>query len=144
MKLRRAQSDDSHHAVVNVTPLIDVVMCLIIFYLLVGKLAMEQRTRMILPSSGTGITQIDPGIITIEIPTDPALGQARLDGRTVSVSELKSALVARLGVNASLAVQLRADRALPFSRVQPVLDACREAGLATVRLATSRVAGGAS
>lgn len=142
MKLRRAQTEDTHSAVVNVTPLIDVVMCLIIFYLLVGKLAMEQRTKMVLPSSGSGITQIEPSVLTIEIPTDPALGEARLDGRTVSLAELKSSLSTKVAANATLAVQLRADRAMPFSRVQPVLDACREAGLSTVRLATMRAAGG--
>lgn len=142
MKLRRAQTEDTHSAVVNVTPLIDVVMCLIIFYLLVGKLAMEQRTKMVLPSSGSGITQIEPSVLTIEIPTDPALGEARLDGRTVSLAELKSNLSTKVAANATLAVQLRADRAMPFSRVQPVLDACREAGLSTVRLATMRAAGG--
>ncbi len=139
MKFHRIHHEDDHHAVINVTPLIDVVMCLIIFYLLVGKLAMDQRTRMTLPSSGAGINQIEPSVLTIEVPTDPELGDARLDGKTMSIAELKAALEKRVGLKKNLAVQLRADRTAPFSRVQPVLDACRDSGLSTVRLATMRV-----
>jgi len=138
MRLRRAQVDDTHIAAVNVTPLIDVVMCLIIFYLLVGKLAMEQRAKMILPSTAEGISQIEPSVLTIEIPTDPALGEARLDGQTLSIAELQAALTTKVSQNSSQAVQLRADRSLPYSRVAPVLEACRLSGLSTVRLATMR------
>ena len=39
---------------INVTPMIDVVMCLIVFYLIVGRLAADQRSGMRLPRHGRG------------------------------------------------------------------------------------------
>jgi len=54
-------------AKINVTPLIDVVMVLIIFYLIVGKLAAERQGHVQLPSSAVGVQAEthDPVIVTI-------------------------------------------------------------------------------
>ena len=46
---------------VNVTPLIDVVMVMIIFFLIVGKLATDADARLRLPQSGIGTTTQQPG-----------------------------------------------------------------------------------
>ena len=45
---------------INVTPLIDVVMVLIVFYLIVGKLATDSAARVELPRA-TGAQQQDRG-----------------------------------------------------------------------------------
>lgn len=141
MRLRRAHVDDGHSAVVNVTPLIDVVMCLIIFYLLVGKLAFDQRVKLALPESGAGITQIEATVAQVELPADERDGPVILNGERLTVASLTERLREKVARDPGVAVQLRADRDLPFARVAPVLEACREAGLTTVRLATRRAAG---
>ena len=56
MKFRSLQ----HHAPtgkINVTPLIDVVMVLIVFYLIVGQLAADRRARVDLPASVIGVQE---------------------------------------------------------------------------------------
>src|SRR5262245_29295771 len=51
---------------INVTPLIDVVMCLIIFYLLVGKLATDRKVQIKLPESTVG-AEAEPEVLIVNI-----------------------------------------------------------------------------
>ena len=128
---------------INVTPLIDVVMVLIILYLIVGKLASERQARVELPSSGVG-AQADahnPVVVTVLAADRPGAHHVILiDGQEVADGGLESVLRARVSADpGSSVVQVRADRRLPYSDVAPVIKACREVGLTTLRLITERV-----
>ena len=117
---------------VNVTPMIDVVMCLIVFYLIVGRLVLERRGEVSLPISTVGDAvpeHADPAVISVERG-----GTIRLDGREVTMAGLADALALR----ADRRVRLRGDRSLPFDSIRPVLDACRDAGIDAVELATEQ------
>ena len=67
-----------------------------------------------------------------------------VDGHPVATSDgLVAVLKARVSADpTSTVVQVRADRRLPYSDVSPVIKACRDAGLTTLRLVTERVGGG--
>lgn len=135
MLLRRPHHEANHGAI-NVTPLIDVVMCLIIFYLLVGQLATARNMPMRLPTANAGLSQIEPSVLTIEL--EPDVDRVRVAGVPMAVADLQAALSAQVSQTPGLAVQLRADRDAPYERLRPVLDACRNAGLSTLRLAATR------
>jgi biopolymer transport protein ExbD len=61
---------------INVTPLIDVVMCLIIFFLIVGKLAADERTQIDLPTTTIGDAQrAEAGVIVSVALLEDASGQ---------------------------------------------------------------------
>jgi biopolymer transport protein ExbD len=127
---------------INVTPLIDVVMVLIIFYLIVGKLAAQRQGHVELPASGIG-TQADahdPVIVTVLASEAPGAHHIILvDGHEVPDDGLESVLRSRVSANpSSSVVQVRADRRLPYSDVAPVIKACRDVGLTTLRLVTER------
>lgn len=125
---------------INVTPLIDVVMVLIIFYLLVGKLASDRLTPVALPASNVGLTDTtSPGlVITItQVPNSPDAA-IHFNDTPIALANLPTLLRAGSANSASASISIRADRQLPFAQIRPVLDACREAGLTSVRLATRR------
>lgn len=132
---------------VNVTPMIDVVMCLIIFFLLVGRLVVEQRAEMPLPPSRTGDAQKLPEPVFINVaarrdPLNPALTtgvRVQIDRDEVGLDQIGPALSQRLASTPTAMVHLRAERTLPFEAVEPVLRACREIGVGSVRLATEKV-----
>lgn len=126
---------------INVTPLIDVVMCLIVFYLIVGKLAADRQARIQLPDAGIGAPEGSERAIVINImPLDP--GQARprilVGDMPVAEADLENVLKAQLAATPGLNIQLRADRSLDYGAIAPVIEACRRTGLASVRLATER------
>ncbi|GJQ28752.1 MAG: biopolymer transporter ExbD [Phycisphaerae bacterium] len=122
---------------VNVTPLIDVVMVLIIFYLIVGNLARAPLPKVALPSSGTGVAEEDTAVILNVLPA-PGGPRVVIDGIEVAVEDLPALLKARLHDPASASVLLRADRSLAFGEVSPIVEACREAGLTSVKLVARR------
>lgn len=128
-------------AKINVTPLIDVVMCLIIFYLLVFRLASDRLTPVDLPSTATGTRSEQTRSLVITITGSPR--RIVVDGVEVPASGLPGVLAARMPADpaARPPVQVRADRSLPYADVAPVLDACRAAGVASVRLVTERTGG---
>lgn len=142
MKFRSLQ----HHAPtgkINVTPLIDVVMVLIVFYLIVGKLAADRRARVDLPSSVIGVQEEAAAAkrpIVITLANRRGTTAIDVDGSPIAdAAALKTLLK---GLDASnRPVQLRADRGLEYGSVSPLLDACREAGVASVKLATKRAPG---
>lgn len=116
---------------VNVTPMIDVLMCLIIFYLIVGQLATHAKSTIRPPVSGVGAPLTPGAPATIEILPDQTL---RLNGEALTPDELAVRLRALAGND--LEVHLLADRELPYRAVAPALAICRELGLTSVRLIT--------
>lgn len=123
-----------------VTPLIDVIMVLIIFYLIVGQLAVKDHGPLRLPATATGVNETGSGDpIILSVGAD---GIITLEGTPVdNVSLLKDALLA---VNAKdRSVQLRADKDLEYKAVAPVVEACRSAGVASLKLVTTRGGGAA-
>lgn len=129
---------------VNVTPMIDVIMVLIVFYLIVGKLAVDQSARVRLPAAFAGMTDTQRGITLAILPSDVenAPPVILLEGQPVTIAALPDAIRMRMPELASgkqlVPLHLRADRRLTYGAVQPLIDACRQAGVLTMKLVASR------
>lgn len=124
---------------INVTPLIDVIMVLIVFYLLVGRLASD-RAKVDLPETGAGARSDAVPSHVLSITSD-ASGRPRyaLDEEAVPAADLAARLRSAIPDPANAGtVHIRADRLLSFSAVEPALTACREAGLSSVKLVAER------
>jgi biopolymer transport protein ExbD len=158
--MRRRRTHREHHSSeINVTPLIDVVMCLIIFYLMVGKLATDRKTPVTLPESAVG-AEAEHGMLIVNVArpvpgvetATPAAGgwpsetaaaaRVVVDGTPLESEEALQRLVrARLDADGSLVVQIRAEQEFAFGVVAPVMRACTRGGAKSVRLAARREAG---
>ena len=111
----------------NMTPMIDVVFLLIIFFLVSSHLAQrENRIPVELPRALSG--QQD---IPVEIPrltlTVRADGSLWLAGRPTDASRLRSRLSDRRQQSGEeLELRIRCDRNVPYAAVEPILaDAVR-------------------
>lgn len=120
---------------INVTPMIDVVMCLIVFYLIVGRLAADQRTGMRLPQTEVGQTEKVQELLVINVLPDERIV---IDTQTIPRAALEQTIRERLAARPDVVVEIRGARELPFASVSSVIAACKEAGVASVRLATER------
>ncbi len=72
---------------VNVTAMIDVVMCLIIFYMLVGKLVLDTRSDVFLPESRAGDEEREADTIVLNIVPRAPSGEGAaiiVDGREIA------------------------------------------------------------
>jgi biopolymer transport protein ExbD len=124
---------------INVTPLIDVVMCMIVFYLIVGKLAADVRSPMRLPEARHAEKSARPEMLVINVLPGDAGARIEVESAGVDLAVLPAAIRARLAEQPETVVQVRASRDLAYGAVKPVIDACRDAGLPAVRLAAERV-----
>ncbi len=123
----------------NMTPMIDVVFLLIIFFLVSSHLA-RQETQMALPlpgaDSGEAAPQDERPRVTINVRGD---GTLMLAGHRVQAEQLQQRLRQRLADSgASLEVRIRGDRQVPYGSVEPVMLACARAGIWNVTYAVYR------
>jgi biopolymer transport protein ExbD len=150
MRLRRSITSPPTAEAVNATPLIDVVMCLILFFLIVGKLSSENGPIVPLPQTGVGQDEQSTAlmIVTITKATEatPKMGwgtygiEVHADGLPLdNPKSLESAVRGKLAANSAASVQVRADRTLLWANVEPVLRAAGQGGAKSVRLATERL-----
>jgi len=150
--MRRRKMPDAHADHPNVTPLIDVVMCLIIFYMLVAKIGVNtgREAKIELPSSVVGISLKDLGnTVTLNV-TKPSTGDepliTMLDPSTGQMVDLKimdgtkrplTAFLKKLkGENSEFKVIIRGDQNLEYRFLEPVLITCSEAAVRNVNFAT--------
>ena len=123
---------------VNLTPMIDIVFLLVIFFLVSSHLArQETRLPLDLPAASTP-GPADPERAALTITVDP--GQRWLvGGRVVDLAGLRAVLadhVRREGDTA--AVRVRTDRAVAYRRIAPVLGAAAQVGIVDLTLAVTR------
>jgi biopolymer transport protein ExbD len=162
LRRRIIQPRGSSIEAINVTPLIDVVMCLIIFFLIVGKLSTDRGVQVRLPESIRGSDETSASVMIVTVarlgdPNSPLAEGAQgwrtygitvqADGESMSDAKaLEAAVRGKLasapGGGAGLSIQIRADRDLPFGSVEPVLRSCGQAGAKSVRFAAERQEGG--
>jgi len=112
--------------------MIDVVMCLIVFFLLVGQLASDQRSDLTLPRSATGDEAQEAQAAFVNVRFDNNLLLIDVDGTPVPLAQLGRS------VRAAPSVHLRADATIPYERLSPVLAELRDAGVRSVRVATEQ------
>ncbi len=122
---------------VNMTPMIDVVFLLIIFFLVSSHLArQESQLPLPLPKADSGEEidlQADRVVVNVT-----AAGELMLAGRRVSRDELARRLSnERQTSSDSLEVRIRSDRDVPFQYVQPVLQAVSSSGIGNVTFAVT-------
>lgn len=124
---------------VNMTPMIDVVFQLIIFFLVSSHLAQhEARLPVPLPLAASGLADaVDGGSrVTINVLAD---GQMTLAGRPLDGVELASRLRTRLDeIGPDLEVRLRSDRTVAYRYIDHILGICARAGIWNVTFAVYR------
>jgi biopolymer transport protein ExbD len=133
----KIQHDDRVH--LDLTPMIDVVFLLIIFFMVATKFTeLERDIELQLPEvASTAPVTAAPKQRMVSIHDN---GQAMLDGQAVTLAELTVQLAAACRDYPQLSVVIRGDAACPFQHVAAVLAACKEAHVAELGI-TVRIAG---
>ncbi|MEZ6015295.1 MAG: biopolymer transporter ExbD [Planctomycetota bacterium] len=108
----------------ELTPLIDVVFQLLVFFLLTSSF-LQPSLRLELPR-GVNVDEADATPILLEIDREGALS---LDGEAIERSNLRAAL-ARALAEGRRAVRLSGDHAMGYGLFIEALDAARSAGAA--------------
>lgn len=113
----------------SLTPLIDVVFLLLIFFLVTSEFEDEERRLdIILPTATSAVPMTSqPREVVIDIDAE---GQIYLRGEPTSLDELQRWLTAAVQKNpTNQSVVIRADRGTSFQPVVSVMDLCNRTGI---------------
>ncbi len=117
----------------NLTPLIDVVFLLLIFFLVATTFAKEElEMDLQLPDATTGQAGEEQHLLVISIAED---GSLHVGGRRVTLEGLRQRLRAAAAENRKREVLIRGDTRVHFGSVAQAFDACRAASLKRVSIA---------
>jgi biopolymer transport protein ExbD len=125
--------DDEIRAEINVTPLVDVVLVLLVILLLVAPM-LDEEVRVELPIAANAAARESTATPTLAIGADGSLTFA---GAPLPSDDLAARLAALYAARADKTVVLAADRTLGYARVVAVMDACRAAGIERIGIATA-------
>jgi len=122
-RLERKKAD-SPMSDINMTPLIDVMLVLLVIFILTAPF-MTSSLKLNLPKTeGTQKQPPDPKAIKLQLT---ASGELQVDGQASTLDALKARLKPIEGSEAE--VHLRADKAVPYGQVAEVLGLLQKARL---------------
>ena len=133
------QPDNNDEPEVNLTPLIDVVFLLLIFFMVSTTFEHQSRIQIELPEATA--TASKPDNESLEIIID-SQGRYFIGDRQVvntTLKTLKGAIRKTLGDREDIPVIIRADASTPHQAVIRALDATSQLGLIHISLATSKI-----
>ncbi len=132
MTARRERSED---ATINLTPMIDVVFLLVIFFMVGSKFSeAESRIKVNVPTVGDmrSITRVpDERIVAIEVD-----GTISLDGQPMTIPELTATLREQHQSYPAMRVAVRADANGTNQQTVEVLHAVRSSGVDQIGIST--------
>jgi biopolymer transport protein ExbD len=120
----------------SVTPLIDVLFLLIIFFMLTGTFKRVGELELQLPRSSTAIPPVeDDQLHQVELLVIEG-GRLILNGEDVEMPQLKRQLEVILGNDPQSRVMIKAEKGIQHGQVVLLLDIVREAGFRGVGIGT--------
>ncbi len=123
---------------VNLTPLIDVVFLLLIFFMVSTSFTRETQIKLDLPKAS--IEPLETKAKSVEISIDIE-GRYFVNGQGVvntSISTLKKAISLTMKDNPDASVIISADANTPYQSVVTAMDAASQLGITNLKMATQR------
>lgn len=116
------------------TPLIDIVFMLLIYFLLTTNFMVDEGIKIKLPQANAAAPQTEE-VITVFVDTE---GRAFLEDEEVSLGQLFDRLREKIGSRPDELVVVRADRTVILNKAVRIMDIAKSAGAGRLCLATEK------
>lgn len=126
-------------AEINVTPLVDVMLVLLVIFIITAPL-LSYAIRLDLPNEPAPAADVIPATIRLSIDAD---GQVYWDTDPIADDQLRSRLTDAGQQSPAPEVHLRADKATRYERIAMVLSSAQQAGLLKIGFVTEPAPAGA-
>lgn len=130
----RLGNNEELQADINITPLVDVVLVLLVIFMVVTPL-LKQEVPIELPIADNSRSAQDLSQLTLTLAAD---GGVFLNGQPVLREALVTQLQTIYATRADKTIFLEADRKLSYGQVVNVMDDCKAAGVAAIGVLTKR------
>ena len=125
-------AQDDRPVEINMSPLVDMVFLLLIFFIVTTVFTQETGIDVRKPRAATGRALARDSLM-VAIAADGSLAHA---GRTVTLGEVRGLVGRQLREKPETAVVLVTDERSSSGRLVEVLDECKRAGATNVSIAT--------
>ncbi|MBI5656595.1 MAG: protein TolR [Geobacter sp.] len=132
MELGNRNSDRGTMSQINVTPLVDVMLVLLVIFMVTAPM-MQQGVQVNLPKAETKALKSPEEAVVVSIEKN---GRFFIDKAEISPDELKAKLSALLVNRAKKEVFLKADRDVPYGEVVKVMAEIKGAGVERLGMVT--------
>lgn len=119
-------------AEINVTPLTDIFLVLLIIFMVTSTALTQQGTKVNLPRAGSGGGE--PSGVTVTATADQ---RVEVNGKQVGLDGLKQALAGALEGAPEKTVILQGDRNVVLERAVQIMTIAKEAGAERISIATA-------
>ena len=123
--------DEGIVAEINITPLTDVFLVLLIIFMVTTSVVASQSKQVDLP--GAEVSDTTPQGVTVTVSPD---GEILVDDQPTSEANLFAALEAALADSREKLVILRGDKQVLLGKAVNILDLAQKAGATGIALAT--------
>jgi biopolymer transport protein ExbD len=130
---RTEDTDEGIVAEINITPLTDVFLVLLIIFMITSSVISQQGKQVNLPEGQ--VSDTTPEGVTVTLTAD---GSIQVNESVVSLAELPAALRAAIEGSRDKTVVLRGDREVILGQAVYVLDQAQLAGATGFALATQK------
>jgi biopolymer transport protein TolR len=126
-----AQAEGDEEIVgINVTPLVDVVLVLLIIFMVTANFIVKETVEVDLPKAANGGETVQ-GLVNVVLDKG---GQLYFDGAPVTEGELKVRAAEQLAKDANTRAIISADQSLPYGQVMHLIDVVKGQGIARFAL----------
>jgi len=138
---------------IDMTPMVDVTMLLLTFFMLTTQFLPPAEAEIVLPSSNSAIKLPESDVMTISVTKDNSIylnvDSQRLRGelfgaenalkagiRVDGAEQLANYLVQARTINPKLRTVIKADKAAPYGPVQDIMDVLQRVKISRFNLVT--------
>lgn len=132
-RFRQSHSEESSEAGIDISPLIDCVFILLIFFIVTTVFVEESGIEVDKPQAGSSL-QLEKTSILIALSSK---GEVVYGGRDIGIGGIQP-LIRRMLQKEEIPVIIQADAAAPSGLLVRIIDEAKLAGAVKVSLATSR------
>ncbi len=126
----------------NLAPMVDVMMCLLIFFMLATKMVERENVRIDLPAAVTAqdaaSTEFGNRVVIGVVADERGEPAYQYRGEPATLEEVARRLAAAGAIDPELNCVIRADRSLEYRHVESVMRACADAGIRRITFAAAQ------
>ncbi|NVJ02740.1 biopolymer transporter ExbD [Myxococcus sp. AM009] len=125
-----AQDNDDEITGINVTPLVDVVLVLLIIFMVTANFIVRETVEVDLPRAANGGETVQ-GLVNVVLDKE---GKFFFDGAEMTEQQLEAKVAEAVAKDKDTRAIISADQSIPYGRVMRLIDVVKGQGIAKFAL----------